>query len=354
MDEVIRYLESRTIRSNRNVADSIPVERSVQGGLPTELKWASSTEALYDAMLAIMGYASEDAEVAFTGCSTTVSSRTITQASGNFAATIKVNDVVKIGYDAGGMDPLDEGWGVVTVVTALSLTVRRTSTFVSANTGLVQVKRGARMDNGSTQRSFSLEVARLDLSKFAIFRNVVFNTADISISPGSITPLNLGVIGASTARSGSAYGTAYSTPTNRPSMTSVDVPLLFIGSTEYDVQSLNLQINNNCSPRTRVGSQTLSTIRRGKFRVSGSVSWYYDGYTEIDYYAANTIRSLAIVQPETGLGGAAWSYSIPSFKWTSIQSPTQGPDTDDFNQGQFIGVEDSSGITLRVQRFTVN
>lgn len=352
MDPIIRTLESRTIRQNRNVADVIPVSNMSGGGIPLEMRWAASTEALFEVMRALMCAASETAEVDLTGCSTVSGTKNVTRPSGDWTVTHKVGDVVRIGLNGGGMVAADEGWGVLTTVTALTLTIKRTSNFTSNNTGLVMIRRGARMDNGSTYRSFALEIARLDIAKYAVFLNQVMNSADIRIATGSIATLGLGLTGGATSRSGTASGSSYPAPANRSVMDCIRVPLFMVGGIEYEATDIGLQINNNAQARERVGSIGITSIRRGQFRVSGSITWYLNDYAETDIWAANQTRDLVIVQQDST--GAAWSYALPAFKWTDIKTPTSGPNADDFGQGSFVGIEDPSGqgYTMRLQRFT--
>jgi hypothetical protein len=123
-----------------------------------------------------------------------------------------------------------------------------------------------------------------------------------------------------------------------------------VGGGEYEISSLTIGINNNAVAREKVGTDSVGTIRRGQFRAQGSCEWYFDGFTELDKFIGNTDTSLGVVQED--ISRAAWTCVLPAAKWTSVSTPTNGPNTDDIFQGQWLAKECSQGWTMRVQRFT--
>lgn len=347
--DLVRYIESNTITSKRNVKDLARVSRSSGGNLPAELMWAATTEALYHAIRATLCCQAEDAEVTFSSASISAGLNTITRASGDFTAggAFKVDDVIKVSLASAS----DDGYRVITAVSALSMTVGG-APWVNTVSGSVALKRGARMDNGTWHRYFSVAVDKLDIGKYHLFKKQVFNTMDVGISVGSISNMSFGVTGGlSTTSSSPISGATYTDPAARRVMDAIAVPLILVGGVSYEMADMRMQMNNNAQAREKIGTDSVGTIRKGKFRVSGSARWYLDGFTEYDKFVNNQTTSLVMVNEDDT--GAAWSWHCPKAKWSNVRQPTTGPNSDDYVQADFTALEaNATGYTIRCQRFS--
>lgn len=351
LQDIVRYVESRTIRNNRNVTDAQRVSRSSGGGLPCEMRWAASTEALYHVIRAAL-CAVENAEVVVSGGTpnaTVIGGTGFVQRFDGVtweSSGVIVGDVVRFELTGLGVD--NGAYGIVIVTAGTDMQVWIGRNFAATVAG-VTVRRGARMDNGTTHRHFSIEVSRLDIGKHYLLKKQVINTLDLSVSVGGISTLNFGTVGGSTTRGDSAIGSAYTDPANRPVMDSVNVPLMLVAAGAYDMSNFGLSITNNAVPRERIGLDSVGTIRRGKFRVTGNAEWYFDDFTEFNKFVDNQSSYAVFVQQDASR--YAWSWYLPNMKWTNVVAATEGPDTDDMFKGQFLLTE-LGNISLRCQRFT--
>lgn len=347
LTDLVRYIESQTLTSRRNVKDLSRVSRSSAGNLPAELFWASSTEALFHAVRAVMCSA-EDAEITVASCTAVAGGNTLTRPSGNWTTgnAVKVDDIVKL---SGGTAE-DMGYFRVSAVDPTTLTFDSSIVF-TGSIGNVSVKRGARMDNGTTHRHFSVEISKLDINQHNLFKKQVFNTMDVAIAVGAISTMSFGMVGGLSVQSGTEVGASYTDPAVRTVMDAISVPLLLVGGVEYEMSNLRMNVSNNAQSREKVGSDSVGTIRRGKFRVSGNAQWYHDGFVEYEKFVGNESTSIALVNEDAD--GAAWSWHLPRAKWSNLRAPTTGPNADDYMQGDFTAIEaEAGGYTLRTQRFT--
>ena len=150
--DAVGYTQSNIINADRNVEELVRLSKTAGGQLPTELMFSPTGEALELLLCATM-CASETAVATVASCSTVVSTKTITRASGSFVSDgITVGDIVRT---SGGSTAANNGYWKVTNVVALTLTVEADADF-TADT--VTVTRGARRNNGINEDSFTIEV----------------------------------------------------------------------------------------------------------------------------------------------------------------------------------------------------
>lgn len=339
LKNIIRYLESQIIRNDANVQGVHRVSVGAGGGLPTELQYMPSGEALHTLMLAAMRSTE-------TAAATAVSS--VVATSGVLAGTsietgVEVGDVVRV-RTAGGVLA---GYYPVTATGTNQITV---GGGVPDFAGYV-VQRGARVKNGTTDKHLSIEVARLDAGLYQVFQGCAVGRMGIRIADEQISQLSFDVEGMASLRGGSAYATgSYVDPTSYPSMTATSVPTFRIAGTTYEATDIAIQWDNRVQGRRRVGATGPTSIRRGSHVVTGTVTVYHDAWTEISKYAGGTGSDIVIACEDSSSNGLA--ISIPEIKWTDGMVETRGRDQDDFARLTFQAELDATqGITCRLQRW---
>lgn len=351
LQPLVRYIESQTINPDRNRADLVRVGRSSGGTLPCEMRWGIPGEAMYEALRAAMCRQTEDAEITTAACSTGTASNLILKVGATFITDgYQVGDVIRL---TGGT-AADMGYRVITTMVSETVIEVGGAAFAGSLSD-VTLKRGARLNNGSYHRHFTIEISRLDIGKHMVLRKQVFNNADLVIATGAITQASFQLTGGDVENVSHATtgitGATYSTPPTRNVMDAIAVPLLLFGGAEYECNEVRMSLANNAQAREKIGLDSVGTIRRGQFHVNGSMSWYYDGFTEQDKFINNIATSAVVVQEDST--GAAWTYHIPRLKYNNVRASTSGPNTDDTFQGDYSAIVDTTGAyTMRLQRFT--
>lgn len=343
------YQQSQTIRSDRNVQDLIRLSKAAGGGIPCEFTYSASGEALFSAIRAVLCSSETAATTQVTGVSCT--SDVLSGGSGNVETGIEVGDIIRVLTSAdvlvsyAKVVSLDAGAHTVTVETG-SLT----------NGTNYKVLRGARMKNSTTERSFTIEVARLDLQKAQIFTGCVFDSMDFSIADEAITTASFSVQAQSSTRV-SAISTdlfitsaTYTSPVSNPVLDSIAVPEIRVAGATYAAKSIGMSFSNNVAPRTQIGALGPQSMRFGQFGASGRVTAYMDGFDDFDDYANNTAADmwLAMIDPSS----KGWSFSFPQTKYSDVGADTRGPNQDDLKELAVTAYADpTESCTLRVQRW---
>ena len=355
--DLVGYQSSQTIRADRNVKDLIRLTKSSGGGLPCELTYSTMSEALGQAIRAVLCSSGESAAVTVASCSTTGGAADIEKSAYDFAgAGFAVGDIVKV---TGTATATEDGYYKVTAVATGALTLEGAAW--TGSDASVTVVRGARMTNGTTERSFSVEVARTDIDKAQIFTGCTFDTMSLSVADESITTANFSLVGASSDRidapvsgTGNAAlyvtGASYTDPTNNPVLESLSVPEFQVGGASYAVKSFGITMANNAAARTQVGTLGPQSVRLGSFSASGSFSVYMDSFTDFDDFANNTETDMWFVLEDAN--GKGWSFSFPQVKFSDLGADTSGMNQEDYETGTVTAFLDTTeGCTVRVQRW---
>lgn len=358
MRDLVGYQTSQTIRSDRNIKDLVRLTKSSGGGLPCELTYSAMTEALGQAIRAVLCSSGESPAATVASCSTTDGAADIEKAAYDFAGDgFEVGDIVKV---TGTATASEDGYYKVTAVATGSLTLE--GAVWTGNDASVTVHRAARMRNGTTERSFSVEVARTDIDKAQIFTGCTFDTMSLSVADESITTANFSIVGASSDRisapvSGTGdtalyvTGATYTEPTEHPVLESLSVPEFKIGGADYAVKSFGITLANNAAARTQIGVLGPQSVRLGSFGASGSFSVYMDSFVDFDDFANNVETDLWFVIVDAD--GKGWSFSFPKVKFSDLGADTSGLNQEDYETGTVTAYyDDIEDCTICVQRWT--
>lgn len=350
MRDRVGYQQSQTIRNDANVQDLIRLSKSAGGGLPCELSYPVVNESLWVALRAIMRTTETAAATNADTAGITSGGTTVVRGAGSWISDgFEVGDIVRI---TNASNAADNRFAKVTAVVALTLTLQLGDGDTWAGTDSdVTVTRGARMKNGTTDRSYSVEVARLDVSKFQLFTGQVFSSMSLNVADQAITTANFGLEGSSSTRGGSAVsGATYSNPTAGAVLDAIGVPHFYLGGESYAAKSIGFDIDLNVGARTQVGALGPQSMRRGTFNVTGRVEAYFQTFTEMDAYANNVASDFWLVLENPSNQALAISY--PQMKWSDVGADTRGLNQDDYISGTFQAYLDPVELcTMRVLRF---
>ena len=221
--------------------------------------------------------------------------------------------------------------------------------------GSLKVHRGGRMKNGSTQKSYSIEVAYPTTGIYETFKGCVFDGMDFSVAVEQMISGNFMVMGqrGSGASASPLSGTAayYKAATTTTVMQAVDnIPNVRVAGIDYSARSISMRIANGGAAQKVVGSLGAQAIRSGTFAVTGQIAAYFSSITEYNKMIANQASSLLLVTQDSS--GNAYTWWMPKVKYGAVSVPVQGQDTDVICTLDYQAVYDSLlGATIHVQRF---
>jgi hypothetical protein len=346
----VGYQQSQTIRSDRNVSDFIRLSLGAGGGLPCELTYSSGSEALATVINAALCQTIGSVQT-HASATTNAAARTITAAA---VTGIEVGDIILL---SGATPPGDNGYHKVTIVNVgtSTITVERATNF-TGSAGNVTITRGARAKNGTTENSYTIEVARLDIQRAQIFTGCVINGMSFNIADEAITTANFDIVAKNAtwvnAVSPDVFitGATYTSPAANPVLDSIGVPEIQSGGVDYAAKSINISLSNNAAARTQIGALGAQSMRFGQFSATGRITGYLDTPADLELYTSNTPTDLWLVMIDPNNRG--YSISFPQVKYTDAGADTRGPNQDDFKELAMAAYLDPvEACTVRWQRW---
>lgn len=183
--------------------------------------------------------------------------------------------------------------------------------------------------NGVVRRSFSLfrNFKDVDSSKLPYFTYVgcEYNTMTLSISTEAIVTVNFGIVGANQLEPSATVptGATFVDPLTTEPMDSFSGSIKEGGVESAVVTEVELSIENGIAPRYVVGSKKSIKQSIGKFKVSGTLTAYFEDATLIGKYLREEASSLEITVTD-GMPDNQYTFLLPKIKFTGGQPDVGG------------------------------
>lgn len=183
--------------------------------------------------------------------------------------------------------------------------------------------------NGVVRRSFSLfrNFKDVESSKLPYFTYVgcEYNTMTLSISTESIVTVNFGIVGANQLEPSSTVptGATFGEPSTTEPMDSFSGSIKEGGVESAVVTEIELSVENGIAPRYVVGSKKSIKQSIGKFKVSGTLTAYFEDATLIGKYLREEASSLEITVTD-GMPDNQYTFLLPKIKFTGGQPDVGG------------------------------
>ena len=183
--------------------------------------------------------------------------------------------------------------------------------------------------NGVVRRSFSLfrNFKDVDSSKLPYFTYVgcEYNTMTLSISTEAIVTVNFGIVGANQLEPSATVptGATFEDPLTTEPMDSFSGSIKEGGVESAVVTEIELSIENGIAPRYVVGSKKSIKQSIGKFKVSGTLTAYFEDATLIGKYLREEASSLEITVTD-GMPDNQYTFLLPKIKFTGGQPDVGG------------------------------
>lgn len=204
------------------------------------------------------------------------------------------------------------------------------SSIVTESAGESVTIAGKYIRNSTTNKSYLIEKAFLDVGTFAYFPGVVFGGFNLSVTALEIltgsfsTMAQQGVPSLSTVS-----GSTNSANTNQQMTASANVSNIMINNSLVSglcIQALNVTVDNGLRPRYCVGNEYSQNFGRGEFAVDGTLDYFYEDNTLEDYKKNHT--SLNLSWRATDVDGNVMIFTIPSL-YLNEGGPAAGAKDDD-------------------------
>ena len=261
------------------------------------------------------------------------------------ATNFSGGDVVRVRTSAGTL------LGYFPVASVNGSVISIEGTISGAQTGLLVV-RGAKMKNGTTQKSMSVEIGYTNTGLYEVFPGCVVDGMDFSVATEQMITGSYTIIGkAGSGVSMSAIGASYNAASTSPVMEAVDhIPNFRVGSVNYAARSISVNIANGGEAQKAIGTLGVTAVRSGTFTVKGQIACYFSSIVEYNKMIAATTSSFLMVTQDTA--GNAYTWYMPTVKYGGVSVPVSGQDTDVIMTLDYQAIYNSIiAATILVQRF---
>ena len=339
---------SDEIRSDRQRSDLIRTDVRAEGDVNLELSYNEYDEFFEAGIQTDATWSSSDTAMATAEAVTfTSASKTIDKDGGDWDNQPKVGDLIKVS----GTSTADGVYTVVTVPDGTSVTVKEAFTLNVGESGITVVK-GDLIKNGTTEAFFELQKDYNGVGPlYDYFDNMVVDTMNLTIEPGSILTGSFGFMG-STATSADTLGSG-TAGTVYPIMNAVDnVPVVSEAQASITgVTQISLSVGNNTRARSEIGRLGSAEPGSGTIDVTGTLQMYLASDDQIDKYLNWTTTSLCFAVRDSD--GNGYTFCLPEVKFTDGQRLAGGINTDVIAELSFTAFRDATeDATITIRRVT--
>lgn len=332
----IRTTQSNELRSDRQITDLVQIGAGAEGNVGFEFSYGEFDHLLASALQGSWTAIGTNGAHAGTA---TYTSTSVTFSGSPVLSNLQAGQWFRI---VDSVTTANSGWFKVSTSNSTSVTITGTTFSVATNTASIQA---ARVANGTTQSSYSIERYNGDLSLYGNFRGMTPSTLTLNIAPGAILTGDVAFMGADQqAVVGSSYmpGTAVSSLTNSVYNSVANVfNLLEGGSSVTGVRSMTVNINNNLRGQEVIGTLGYAGIGAGQSVVTGTLELYFQNATLYNKFIANTASSLT-VRVSASSTGIGYTFRFPNIKYSDSGTPTPGANQDIVLSQPFQALRDST------------
>lgn len=366
LDYTIGTEQSKELRSDRQVTDTIPVSASAMGGFGFEMSYREFDwilEGIAQDSFAVYGTNGVSASIA----TLTLTSTTITAGvapTGNDAfTTLNKGQWISIIPAAGASQTVKDYFRGrcfrIDSTTAPTSTVITLDAATPINTSIGGVSLSAafisssRLVNGTTMKSYSIEVGHLDITQFRQYLGMIPSKMDLKIATGSIITGSVDFMGKSMLLTGSTgMGTVVASKAYSPANAVRGVFDILEGGTSISattyIKSADISLDNTLRGQDAVGVYGNAGVAAGTLKVTAKLEIYFADATIYNKFINNTETSIAIPVQDTA--GNGYVFVLPRGKYTSAKVNASGLDQDNMLSVDFQALMDNTATSATYQK----
>jgi|GEM_PF-374157 len=370
LDYTIKNEQSKQIRSDRQIPDVVQVSASAQGGFQFEAQYKEYDPFLEGVMEnPFVAYGTNGVSTTLTGTLTVTSATVLTASVASSGADIFT------GLDKGQWFSIIPAVGESAAVKAylkgrafrLSVTVAPTSTVLTLDAATpvdnavitAPLATGykiasSRVYNGTTVKSYSLQVGHADVSQYRLYLGMIVSKMDVKLSVGSIVTGGFEfmgksfTLGASSNMGGAPVASQTFTPANATrGVFDILEGGASVTATTY-IKSADFSIDNKIRMQDAVGVFGTAGLAAGTLEVTGKLEVYFADAAMYNKIISGVASSLTI--PLLDVDGNGYVYYFPNIKYTAAKVATGGLDQDNMLSMDFTATLDPLATSPTYQK----
>lgn len=347
LDYTVKNEASKTIRSDRQVPDVVQLSAGSAGGFAYEAQYKEYDPFIQGAMQNdYTEYGTGGVSAASTGTltltSTTVLTASVASAGADSYATLHKGQWFGIiphtsasaaikAYLKGRVFRVSGTVGPTTTVITLDPATPIDNTIITAPLAIGYKISSSRVYNGSTMKSYTLEVGHADISQFRQYTGMVMSKMDVKLDVGSIVTGSFEFVGKSFNLLGATgNGTPVESQTFTPANATRGVFDMFEGGVSISastyIKSGEFSIDNTLRVQDAIGVFGAAGIGAGTFKATGKLEVYFADATIYQKLLSGVATSLTI--PLLDVDGNGYVYHFPRIKYTAAKVAVGGLDQD--------------------------
>lgn len=211
------------------------------------------------------------------------------------------------------------------------------------------------LDNGTAEKSFSIEKKFDDIGEYVLFKGCQISTLSLKIVPGQIVTGTMSILGKNAVASGATDSSSIIPASTNPVTNAIDnINTIEEGGSAFTGSPLeiNLTFNANLRSKPAIGVLGAADIGQGRILVSGSFKYYYEERALYSKFLNDTPSSLAFTVTDQLTNSL--EFFLPRIKYISGNPVSPAIDQDVMPDLAFTAYLDpTTGVTARVTRTPV-
>jgi hypothetical protein len=213
---------------------------------------------------------------------------------------------------------------------------------------------GDSLQNGVTERSFSIEKYFPTVPIYQLYAGMHVNTFTINVQADSQITGSMDMIGTAYDSQATTFANSEIAATSGGLFTSHSLDIRENGISLGVGVSLTLNINNNLTPAFALGDDTAKEVVDGRCIVDGTLVIYFDSPTIYDKFKDDTESSLELDLISVK-GGVTTTYTIelPRTKYTTADDPVSDEGVVQVSMAFSALQDDIEGYTIKISKLVV-
>lgn len=264
---------------------------------------------------------------------------------------------------SGSANTGNNGYHLVTAVDATGKILTCAGSTFTAEIGdadpVITIK-GARIRNGVTRTSFTLEKKFGDMSPavYATYTGMIPGSMSVTLESGAVFNGSFTFLGksATIGTSSAGTGTPAAASTTNVMNATADLAELrenyvaMTGSTTCFLQSMGLTVENNLRGKPAIGVIGNCDVGAGRFNVNGTLAAYFTSKTLYEKYVNSTSTSISFIVDDAA--GNAYEFFMPNVKFSNGNIVAGGADADVIAELEYQAIlDDTYPFTLQICKF---
>ncbi len=323
----IQTTQSQELRSDRQITDLPLVGAEANGDIGFEFSYGEFDSLIASALQGT--WAAAGTNGAATGTAVTTTTSLVLTGAGSPFSNMVAGQWVRLSNMS---TSANNGWFQTTAITNAT-TLTFASGLTAATTTSTGVVQSARLTNGTTQTSLSIERQNADLTLYSLFRGMTPQRLSLNLTPGQILTGSVSFLGkdaSATVSTSGMPGTSVASLTNGVYNSVSNVFNVLEGGSALSntyVRSLTVNVDNSLRGQPALGTLGNVGIGAGQSVITGQMELYFADATYLNKFVNNTASSLSlrIAASSTGIG---YVLTFPNIKYSDGGTPTPGANQD--------------------------